>query len=187
MIAKGLDFPNVVLVGVISADSSLNVPDFRSSERTFELLTQVSGRSGRGVDAGEVIVQSFDTGHYSLEYARRQDYVGFYREEMKMRKVLKYSPYYYIVVVSVLSKDYKEGMREARKVGGYLRSKLDGEAIVLGPAMANVFKMNNVYRYKCTVKYRKSDKLLEVLTFIDGIYRDNVRVSIEVDVGPSRM
>lgn len=187
MIAKGLDFPNVVLVGVISADSSLNVPDFRSSERTFELLTQVSGRSGRGVDAGEVIVQSFDTGHYSLEYARRQDYVGFYREEMKMRKILKYSPYYYIVVVSVLSKDYKEGMREARKVGGYLRSKLDGEAIVLGPAMANVFKMNNVYRYKCTVKYRKSDKLEEVLTFIDGIYRDNVRVSIEVDVGPSRM
>ena len=187
MIAKGLDFPNVVLVGVISADSSLNVPDFRSSERTFELLTQVSGRSGRGVDAGEVIVQSFDTGHYSLEYARRQDYVGFYKEEMKMRKVLKYSPYYYIVVVSVLSKDYKEGMREARKVGGYLRSKLDGEAIVLGPAMANVFKMNNVYRYKCTVKYRKSDKLEEVLTFIDGIYRDNVRVSIEVDVGPSRM
>ena len=187
MIAKGLDFPNVVLVGVISADSSLNVPDFRSSERTFELLTQVSGRSGRGIDAGEVIVQSFDTGHYSLEYARRQDYVGFYREEMKMRKVLKYSPYYYIVVVSVLSKDYKEGMREARQVGGYLRSKLDGEAIVLGPAMANVFKMNNVYRYKCTVKYRKSDKLEEVLTFIDGIYRDNVRVSIEVDVGPSRM
>lgn len=187
MIAKGLDFPNVVLVGVISADSSLNVPDFRSSERTFELLTQVSGRSGRGVDAGEVIVQSFDTGHYSLEYARRQDYVGFYREEMKMRKVLKYSPYYYIVVVSVLSKDYKEGMREARKVGEYLRSKLDGEVIVLGPAMANVFKMNNVYRYKCTVKYRKSDKLEEVLTFIDGIYRDNVRVSIEVDVGPSRM
>lgn len=187
MIAKGLDFPNVVLVGVISADSSLNVPDFRSSERTFELLTQVSGRSGRGFDAGEVIVQSFDTGHYSLEYARRQDYVGFYREEMKMRKVLKYSPYYYIVVVSVLSKDYKEGMREARKVGEYLRSKLDGEAIVLGPAMANVFKMNNVYRYKCTVKYRKSDKLEEVLTFIDGIYRDNVRVSIEVDVGPSRM
>ena len=187
MIAKGLDFPNVVLVGVISADSSLNVPDFRSSERTFELLTQVSGRSGRGIDAGEVIVQSFDTGHYSLEYARRQDYVGFYREEMKMRKILKYSPYYYIVVVSVLSKDYKEGMREARKVGEYLRSKLDGEAIVLGPAMANVFKMNNVYRYKCTVKYRKSDKLEEVLTFIDGIYRDNVRVSIEVDVGPSRM
>ncbi len=187
MIAKGLDFPNVVLVGVISADSSLNVPDFRSSERTFELLTQVSGRSGRGVEDGEVIVQSFDTGHYSLEYARKQDYVGFYREEMKMRKVLKYSPYYYIVVVSVLSKDYKEGMREARKVGEYLRSKLDGEAIVLGPAMANVFKMNNVYRYKCTVKYRKSDKLEEVLTFIDGIYRDNVRVSIEVDVGPSRM
>ena len=187
MIAKGLDFPNVVLVGVISADSSLNVPDFRSSERTFELLTQVSGRSGRGALDGEVIVQSFDTGHYSLEYARRQDYVGFYREEMKMRKVLKYSPYYYIVVVSVLSKDYKEGMREARKVGGYLRSKLDGEVIVLGPAMANVFKMNNVYRYKCTVKYRKSDKLEEVLTFIDGIYRDNVRVSIEVDVGPSRM
>lgn len=187
MIAKGLDFPNVILVGVISADSSLNVPDFRSSERTFELLTQVSGRSGRGDEDGEVIVQSFDTGHYSLEYARKQDYVGFYREEMKMRKVLKYSPYYYIVVVSVLSKDYKEGMREARKVGGYLRSKLDGEAIVLGPAMANVFKMNNVYRYKCTVKYRKSDKLEEVLTFIDGIYRDNARVSIEVDVGPSRM
>lgn len=187
MIAKGLDFPNVVLVGVVSADSSLNVPDFRSSERTFELLTQVSGRSGRGSDAGEVIVQSFDTGHYSLEYARRQDYVGFYREEMKVRKVLKYSPYYYIAVVSVLSKDYKEGMREARKVGEYLRSKLDGEAIVLGPAMANVFKMNNVYRYKCTVKYRKSDKLVEVLTFIDGIYRDNGRVNVEVDVGPSRM
>lgn len=187
MIAKGLDFPNVVLVGVISADSSLNVPDFRSSERTFELLTQVSGRSGRGSIPGEVIVQSFNDKHYSLTYAKNHDYIGFYKEEMKVRKLLKYSPYYYIAVICISSKDYKEGSREARKVGGYLKSKLEGEAIILGPAMANVFKMNNIYRYKCTVKYRKNDKLMEVLTFISNMYKDNRNVNVEVDINPSRM
>ena len=98
MIAKGLDFPLVTLVGVINADMSLNIPDFRSSERTFQLLCQVSGRAGRASKEGNVIVQAINNEHYSIKHAMKHDYFGFYQEEMNIRKILKYSPYNFLTV-----------------------------------------------------------------------------------------
>ena len=146
MIAKGLDFPMVTLVGVINADSSLNVPDFRSAEVTFDLLSQVSGRAGRGNSPGEVIIQSYNPEHYSIVCAKKHDYYGFYKEEMKIRKMLGYPPYFYITVVNITSKDYNIGFSEANKIGNYLRKNLRGDTKILGPSMANVFKINNIDR-----------------------------------------
>ena len=106
MIAKGLDFPNVTLVGVLNADIGLNFPDFRSSETTFSLLNQVLGRSGRGNKEGKVLIQTFNPEHYAITYTKNHDYLGFYNEEMKIRKILKYPPYYYICSIKIISKDY---------------------------------------------------------------------------------
>ena len=107
MIAKGLDFPNVTLVGVLNADIGLNFPDFRSSETTFSLLNQVLGRSGRGNKEGKVLIQTFNPEHYAITYTKNHDYLGFYNEEMKIRKILKSPPYYYICSIKIISKDYK--------------------------------------------------------------------------------
>lgn len=187
MIAKGLDFPLVTLVGVINADSSLNIPDFRSAENTYQLLSQVAGRAGRGQRAGEVIIQSYNPEHYSITYARKHDYLNFYKEEMKIRKVLNYPPYYYITLVNISSKNYDDGFREANKISEYLRRNLNKDTIVLGPSMANVFRINNVYHYQCIIKYKKDLLLNQVLTKLDEVYKSNTKVQIYLDVNPVRM
>ena len=96
----------VTLVGVINADASLNIPDFRSSERTFQLLCQVSGRAGRAENPGEVVIQTYNNDHYSIMLSRSHDYLTFYKEEMKIRKQLNYTPYYYLILVRISTKDY---------------------------------------------------------------------------------
>ena len=106
MVAKGLDFPNVTLVGVINADTSLNIPDFRSSEATFQLLCQVAGRSGRGEKSGKVIIQTFNPEHYAIRYAKNHDYLGFFNQEMQIIHKLGYPPYYYLTSIKILSKSY---------------------------------------------------------------------------------
>ena len=187
MIAKGLDFPLVTLVGVINADSSLNVPDFRSAEVTFGLLSQVSGRAGRSGLAGEVIIQTYNPDHYSIVYAKNHDYYSFYKEEMKIRKALSYPPYYYITLVNITSKDYELGFKEANKIGDYLRKNLNPDTKVLGPSMANIFKMNNIYHYQCIIKYKYDNNLNKVLTNIDEIYKINNKVDVSIDVDPIRV
>ena len=187
MIAKGLDFPKVTLVGVINADMSLCVPDFRSSERTFQLLSQVSGRAGRGEVSGEVVIQTYNDTHYSIKYAKNHDYLSFYKEEMKIRKILNYSPYYFITLVKISCKDYDEGFKHANKIGEYLRKNLEKDTIVLGPTMASMFKVNNIYNYQCIIKYKKDDELITTLTNIDNIYKTNNKVNVEIDVDPIRL
>lgn len=187
MIAKGLDFPLVTLVGVVNADASLNVPDFRSSERTFQLLCQVSGRAGRAENAGEVVIQTYNNNHYSIMYARDHDYLSFYREEMKIRKQLNYSPYYYIILVKISTREYETSFEEAKKIGEYLRKNLSSATYVLGPAMANVFRVDNVYRQQCIIKYKRDDKLREVLMDLDNHYKGNRKVSVEIDIEPNRL
>lgn len=187
MIAKGLDFPLVTLVGVINADASLNVPDFRSAENTFQLLSQVSGRAGRSDLAGEVIIQSYNPDHYSIKHAKNHDYLGFYMEEMNIRKMLSYSPYYYITLVNISSKDYELGFKEANKIGTYLRNNLGPNTKVLGPSMANVFKINNVFHYQCIIKYKKDELLNTVLKNIDDIYKTNSKIDVSIDVEPVRV
>lgn len=187
MIAKGLDFPLVTLVGVINADSSLNVPDFRSAEVTFGLLSQVSGRAGRSDLEGEVVIQSYNPDHYSIIHAKEHDYYNFYKEEMKIRKLLSYPPYFYITLVNITSRDYDLGFKEANKIGSYLRNNLLKETVVLGPSMANVFKINNVYHYQCIIKYKYDTKLNGVLKTIDDIYKVNSKVDVSIDVNPIRV
>ena len=187
MIAKGLDFPLVTLVGVINADASLNIPDFRSSERTFQLLNQVSGRAGRSNLPGEVIIQTYNPNNYSINYAKNHDYLGFYKEEMKIRKSLKYSPYYYIILVSINSKDYELGLKEANNISKYLRKNVSEGTIVLGPSMANIFKINNIYHYQCIIKYKNDIKLNSILHTIDDRYKQDSKVDVFIDVNPNRM
>lgn len=187
MIAKGLDFPNVTLVGVVSADATLSTPDFRASENTFELLSQVSGRAGRSESKGEVIIQTYNPDHYSIILSKNHDYISFYKEEMKMRKLLKYSPYYYMVVVAISSKDYDLGFSEAGKIGTFLKNKLNSETIILGPSMASMFRVNNIFHYQIIIKYRKDDNLIKCLKFIDDMYKKNNKIDIELDFDPIRI
>ena len=187
MIAKGLDFPLVTLVGVINADSSLNIPDFRSAEVTFQLLSQVSGRAGRSDLEGEVIIQSYNPDHYSIKYAKCHNYLSFYEEEINIRKTLSYPPYYYITLVNISSRDYEVGFSEANKIGNYLRKYLSTTTKVLGPSMANIFRINNIYHYQCIIKYKYDDKLNDVLSKIDEIYKINNKVDVSIDVDPIRV
>lgn len=187
MIAKGLDFPLVTLVGVVSIDSSLTSPDYRASENTFQLLSQVSGRAGRSESKGEVIIQTFNPDHYAITLAKNHDYIDFYKEEMKIRKILKYSPYYYMVLVSITSKDYELGFKEANKIGSYIRNNISSDSIVLGPTMANMFKVNNIYHYQIIIKYRKDDSLMKVLKFIIDMQVRNNKIDVSIDFNPSRI
>ena len=187
MIAKGLDFPLVTLVGVINADASLNIPDFRSSERTFQLLCQVSGRAGRSDKKGEVVIQTYNNKHYSIMYAKNHNYLAFYKEEMQIRKQLNYSPYYYIILISISTKDYELSFKEAKKIGDYLRNNLDKNTYVLGPAMANIFRINNVYRQQCIIKYRHDNNLKQTLINLDNHYKTNNKVKVEIDIDPNRL
>lgn len=187
MIAKGLDFPLVTLVGVVSIDSSLASPDYRASENTFQLLSQVSGRAGRSENKGEVIIQTFNPDHYAITLAKNHDYIDFYKEEMKIRKMLKYSPYYYMVLVSITSKDYELGFKEANKIGSYIRNNISNDSIVLGPTMANMFKVNNIYHYQIIIKYRKDDSLMKVLKFIIDMQVRNNKIDVSIDFNPSRI
>lgn len=187
MIAKGLDFPKVTLVGVINADTSLNIPDFRSSERTFELLSQVAGRAGRSDIEGKVIIQTYNPEHYSINYTRSHDYESFYKREMFIRKQMSYPPYYYITLVRILSKDYGRGMEESKKISEYLKKHLDRDTIVLGPTTSIMYKINNIYRYQCIIKYKKDNNLNETLIKIINHYKTNKDISVEIDNNPNKL
>ena len=187
MIAKGLDFPNVTLVGIINADESLNIPDFRSGENTYSLLSQVSGRAGRGELPGKVIIQTFNPDNKTLNYVLNHDYLGNYNYEMDIRKKLKYPPYYYLVSLKVASKSYDAASKEVTKVAQYIRNNISNTTVVLGPTTANQFRINNVYRFQITIKYRNDEKLFEALKYIDEQYAFNKDVNIEIDVNPLRI
>ena len=186
MIAKGLDFPNVTLVGVINADTSLNIPDFRSSENTFQLLCQVAGRSGRGEKPGKVIIQTFNKEHYAINYVKDHDYENFFRQEMTIRRKLGYPPYYYLTVIKVSSKSYEEAKNISDKVGDYLKKNLINTTI-LGPSVANVFKVNNSYRFQIILKYKKEEKLYTCLNNLIEHYKTNSKIKIDVDFNPVHM
>jgi len=187
MISKGLDFPRVTLVGVINADSSLNIPDFRSSEKTFSLLNQVAGRAGRSELKGEVIIQTFNPDNKTIECVKNQNYNEFYNYEMNIRKTLKYPPYYYLASVKITSKDYDVASTEIKKVYNYLKNNIDKTSLILGPTTAAMFRVNNVYRFQIVVKYRFDDKLMNTLKDLDTMYINNGKANIEIDINPIRI
>ena len=186
IVAKGLDFANVTLVGVINADTSLNIPDFRSSENTFSLLSQVAGRSGRSEKTGEVIIQTFNPEHYAISFAKKHDYLGFYNKEMEMRKILKYPPFYYLSYIKISGKDPNYIFGEANKIKRSLERNLLSTTI-LGPSQCTIFKVNNIYRYGIILKYKKEDKLMEILDKIVEHYKTDQRIKIDIDFNPSQI
>jgi primosomal protein N' (replication factor Y) len=153
MIAKGHDFPRVTLVGVISADVGLGLADFRAAERTFQLLTQVSGRAGRGVEAGEAIVQTLYPHHYSILHACRQDYGAFFVDELGFRQAMRYPPLTALVNLVVKASDARTALADATTLAHHLRAKAEaGHFRVLGPAPAPVAKLRGEYRAQLFLK-----------------------------------
>lgn len=183
MISKGLDFPNVTVVGVINADESLNIPDFRSGEYTYSLLSQVSGRAGRKNGDGKVILQTFNKDNVTLNLVKNNNYNGLYIYEMNIRRELKYPPYFYITTIKLASKDYDEASKEASKACTYLRKNLEN-TYILGPTTARMFKVKNIYRFQIILKYKNFEQIKAVLTELDNIYKTNIKVNIEIDNNP---
>ena len=183
MIAKGLDFPNVTLVGVLNADTALNLPDFRSSERTFQLLTQVAGRAGRAEKAGQVLIQSYNPKHYAIRFAKDQDYEGFYAYEMAIRRQLGYPPYYFTIGITLSHKKEEEVLRRAYQVMEILRSGLSDASVILGPTPKPIARTHNLYHYQILIKYRLEDELAstlnQVLTLTQERENNELRLSID--------
>jgi len=186
MIAKGLDFSNVTLVGVITADTSLFVPSYKSSENTFQLLNQVSGRSGRGIKPGKVIIQTYNIDHYAINYAANNNYLGFYQEEMKNRLAGCYPPYFYLTYIIVKSKDYVLLSGESNKIANVLRTKLSSSTI-LGPSVCIPFKINDIMRFGILIKYKKEDNLYDVLRELIDHYKTNNKIKIEISFNPNNI
>lgn len=186
MIAKGLDFPNVTLVGVINADTGLNLPDFRASERSFQLLMQVAGRAGRADKKGEVIIQTFNPGHYAVQLVADQDYEAFYRQEMYYRQQLSYPPYYFTDQLLVSHKDEDTVAKKAYEIASIIKSSLSEKAKILGPTPKPIARTHNLYHYQILVKYRFEEQLEEVLNQVLDLTqkRENKDVRVLIDSEP---
>ncbi len=178
MIVKGHDFPNVTLVGVLAADLSLSVSDYRAGERTFQLLTQAAGRAGRGSRPGEVVIQTYQPDHYSIRYAAGQDYEGFYREEMVYRRLMSYPPAAHILAIQLACEQEEtamEGAQEAALLARQLAQRWEDEkdgtqkTVVIGPAPAFISKINDIYRYGVYVKSRDYGKLTAVKNAVETL------------------
>ncbi|WP_262172882.1 primosomal protein N' [Saccharococcus sp. Marseille-Q5394] len=186
MIAKGLDFPNITLVGVLAADTTLHLADFRAAEKTFQLMTQVSGRAGRHELAGEVFIQTYSPEHYAIELAKTQHYEPFYNLEMSARKQYGYPPFFFITLVQFSHEDLLKVADFAEKGTRYLKSSLSPDTVIIGPAAAAISRVNNRYRYQCLIKYKKEPKLIETLQQLIRMYRTNwmkegLLMSVDVD------
>lgn len=186
MIAKGLDFPNITLVGVINADTSLSLPDFRSSEKTFQLLTQVSGRAGRSDLAGEVVVQSYNPDHYAIRYAQNHNYDGFYRQEMALRHQGGYPPYFFTTQITVSDLEEKNAQVKIYEINAKLRQALGPQTIILGPSKSSIARMNNRYYFQLLIKYKNEPDLHPVLKeILDQSQKDNAKgLYISIDTEP---
>lgn len=184
IVAKGLDFSDVTLVGVINADTSLNIPDFRSSENTYSLLSQVAGRSGRSQKTGKVYIQTFNPDHYAISFVKEHDYLGFYREEMKIRRRLGYPPFYFLCYLKISGKEADYLFQESLKIKRSLERNLH-HTTILGPTTLAVFKVNNIYRYGIILKYKREEALYDILIKVQNHYKSNHKLRVDIDFNPS--
>lgn len=185
MIAKGLDFDNVTLVGVLTADSMLHLPDFRSSEKTFQLLTQVSGRAGRHELTGEVIVQTYTPDHYSIELASVYNFNDFYKKEMSMRKAFHYPPYVFLVLLTISHQNQVKVVQTAQRVVQLLSKSMQNDTVILGPTPSPIPRIKDRYRYQCMIKYRNEPQLRFYINkvldqFADDIRKDNLLITVDM-------
>jgi primosomal protein N' (replication factor Y) (superfamily II helicase) len=187
MIAKGLDFPNITLVGVLAADSMLHLPDFRASERTFQLLTQVSGRAGRHKLPGEVVIQTYTPEHYSIDLVRNHDFISFFEKEMGIRKLQSYPPYYFITVIQVSHPEITKVIEITEKITAYVKRSLSERAIVLGPVACSIPRIKDRYRYQCMIKYKNEPMLVSVLKEVVENYKREItqgNLQVSIDMNP---
>ena len=188
MISKGLDFPNVTLVGIINADISLNVPDFRSAERTFQLCTQVAGRAGRADKRGEVIIQTHNPEHYAIVHAAAQDYRAFAREELSHRRQLNYPPFYRLGRILFQSTDCAQLEQEMEILGDKIQNISfpfgSDELFILGPAPAPMSKINKLHRWHLIFKARSPSILKQALTKVFEIYTPSRSLRAYMDIDP---
>jgi len=193
MIAKGHDFPNVTLVGVLAADSLLGVEDFRAQERTFQLLTQVAGRAGRGSLPGRVVIQTYNTEDYSITSACRHDYDSFFSQESIVRRRLNYPPYTNIAVAVISSVNDKLAFSAARDAYGFLASMVDvqaGDQLLPGPLRAPLSKLRNRYRWRIVAKCQSVERLCAMLGDLSDHFekiRGRSDVDISMDINPASM
>ncbi|MCI9087332.1 MAG: primosomal protein N' [Clostridia bacterium] len=193
MVVKGHHFPNVTLVGVIAADGSLNIDDFRANERTFQLLTQVAGRAGREQTKGKVIIQTYNPDNFSIECSKKQDYHLFYDTEIMMRKQLKYPPFCDIIVIGISSEKELDGKNITRNLHNYLKNRVVQEnlGIILYKGMPSpIDKMKNKYRFRIIIKCKFNDNMIEVMKDVLAQYQ-NMRESkkegnrVIIDLNPN--
>lgn len=183
MIAKGLDFPDVTLVGVINADTTLSISDYRASERTFQLLTQVSGRAGRADKEGHVIIQTYNPDHYAIRDAAKQDYETFFKQEMYLRHQSGYTPYYFTTLISVSHQDEGQALKQSYWLKRQLSSVLSDKSILLGPSPTMISRKQNKYFYQIIVKYKREpqlhQKLLQILSDTQAESRNGFTIAID--------
>lgn len=196
MIAKGLDFPNVTLVGVINADVGLHLPDFRSAERTFQLLAQVAGRTGRGTQGGRVLIQTFTPEHPGIALAAKHDYITFAQQELEVRRLHQYPPYQKLARLIVRSENQDAAAQFADTLAGAFREAIarpsrvahaEAKLRVLGPAEAPVFKLNQFYRFHFQIQSDSAARLHEVLREVLHVTRPPSNVEFQVDIDPFNM
>ena len=185
MITKGHDYPGISVVGVITADTILNLPDFRSAERTFQLITQVAGRTGRGDIKGEVIVQTYTPGHYSIQAARKHDYQKFYNKEIKLRNQLNYPPFSKLINIIIEGKKNEKVIRGANDLGSFFDNYQSEILELLGPSPAPIEKLRGKYRWQIILKFSKYNKRKHILDEIKEKFLPyklkSVKFNIDVD------
>ncbi|GEL75928.1 primosomal protein N' [Tenuibacillus multivorans] len=187
MIAKGLDFKNVTLVGVLAADSMLHLPDFRASEKSFQLLTQVSGRAGRHELPGEVVIQTYTPEHYSVELASQYDYDAFFRKEMQVRKQFHYPPYYYLALINLSHDNHIEVIEASKKVAQIISKKTNDRCQLMGPTPSPMLRIKDRYRYQCMIKYKSREDVEEALRDVLDHFKKQInqqKLQLTVDFEP---
>jgi primosomal protein N' (replication factor Y) len=193
MITKGHDISGVTLVGALLADMSLNVPDFRASERTFQLLNQVAGRSGRGEDPGRVIVQTYSPEHYTMRHLLEHDYRAFFAEEIEFRRALNYPPFGRLISLRLDGPKADEVEAKAKSLAQVLRAQLTGvekwhkQIEVMGPAPAPIVKLRNRYRWQLLLKGIQSGSLLSFAANARQLFPRSRSVRLHIDVDPYSM
>jgi primosomal protein N' (replication factor Y) len=183
MIAKGLHFPNVTCVGVINADLALHLPDFRASERVFQLLMQVSGRSGRGEAHGEVFVQTQTPFHPAIQFARHHDYSGFSEQELEFRKALQYPPYQRAILITWRGRSEEKTAFVARQTAKKIADMIPPDSLLTGPAPAPIAKINEYYRYHLFLRAKKLPPLCQALRpiFMQNSWPEGIKATIDID------
>lgn len=191
MVTKGLDFPDVTLVGVLAADASLHLDDFRAGERCFSLITQVCGRAGRGDLTGRAVIQTYQPENTTIQYAKAQAYPEFYENEIRYRKRMQYPPFYDIVYLLLSGQDEKDLQREIQNMAGLLRQHLDNDGIsyhMLGPAPAPVAKIKNQFRYRLLLKIERADLILPFLRELNNAHNQSrEKNTLIIDINPINM